>query len=150
MHASMTLAERLLCLPPAVVLTALLPALAGCSSGPAGAGASNWSSSASAVTERGTKATDPSPGGPVIAWAPPPSEATDEDKKASGEMVGLFTGPCLAKFPDDAAVESYAASEKLAPMTEEQVRQLLGTDPGMGWIRQTDSGTYRLTIEKPP
>ena len=65
-------------------------------------------------------------------------------------MVGLFTGPCLAKFPDDAAVESYAASEKLTPMTEEQVRQLLGTDPGMGWIRQTDSGTYRLTIEKPP
>jgi hypothetical protein len=93
---------------------------------------------------------DPSQSQPPIGWVPPPADATEADKKAAGELVGIFSGPCLGKFPDDNAVESYTKEKNLTPMTVAEIRHLLGPDPGMGWIGQASSTRYLLTIEKPP
>jgi hypothetical protein len=118
-----------------VLSGALLLALAACGSAPRGG-----SSTAAA----------PAGGKPIIAWAPPPEDATEADKKAAGELVGLFMGPCLDKFPDDGAVAAYAKAENLTPMTETEIRQLLGSDPGVGWVGKSSTGVYRLTVEEPP
>jgi hypothetical protein len=86
----------------------------------------------------------------VIAMKPPPADVTEADKKAAGEIVGLFLGPCLGEFPRDAAVESYAKEKGLTPMTEAEIRAVLKQDPGEGWVGKVDSSPYELTLEKPP
>ena len=69
---------------------------------------------------------------------------------AWGEMVGMFAEACLEKFPDDVAVRQYAVEKRLTVMPDDMVRQLLGADPGQGWVRDTARGRYLLTIEMPP
>ena len=81
---------------------------------------------------------------------PPPANATDAEKIAAPHIIEDFSAPCIEAFPDDAAVEAFASEQKLAPMSESELRRLLGRDPGEGWIGKGQSGTYMLTIEKPP
>ena len=69
---------------------------------------------------------------------------------AWGAMVGMFAEACLEKFPDDTAVRQYAAAKRLTVMPDDMVHQLLGADPGQGWIQNTARGRYLLTIEMPP
>ena len=69
---------------------------------------------------------------------------------AAAELIDMFAGVCLGKFPDDAAVRQFAAEKQLAVMPDDIVRKLLGTDPGQGWIQNTAHGRYVLTIEMPP
>lgn len=69
---------------------------------------------------------------------------------AAAELIDMFAGVCLGKFPDDAAVRQFAAEQRLGVMSDEIVRQLLGTDPGQGWFQDTARGRYLLTIELPP
>ncbi len=69
---------------------------------------------------------------------------------AAAELIDLFAGVCLGKFPDDAAVRQFATEKRLAAMPDDTVRQLLGTDPGQGWFQVTALGRYLLTIELPP
>ena len=69
---------------------------------------------------------------------------------AAAELIDMFAGVCLGKFPDDAAVQQFAAEQRLGVMSDEIVRQLLGTDPGQGWFQDTARGRYLLTIEMPP
>ncbi len=66
------------------------------------------------------------------------------------EMIDIFAAVCLHKFPDDAAVRQFAVDKQLAVMPENVVHQLLGTDPGQGWLQDTEHGRYLLTIEMPP
>ena len=66
------------------------------------------------------------------------------------ELIDMFAGACLGKFPDDAAVRQFAAEKQLAVMPDDIVRKMLGTDPGQGWILNTAQGRYALTIEMPP
>jgi hypothetical protein len=81
---------------------------------------------------------------------PPPANATDAEKIAAAHIIEDFSAPCIESFPDDAAVDAFASEQKLAPMSESEVRRLLGRDPGKGWIGKGQSGTYMLTIEEPP
>jgi hypothetical protein len=69
---------------------------------------------------------------------------------AWAEMIDMFAGVCLGKFPDDAAVRQFAVEKRLAAMPDDAVRQLLGTDPGQGWFQDTARGRYLLTLEMPP
>jgi hypothetical protein len=69
---------------------------------------------------------------------------------AAVELIDMFAAVCLLKFPDDAAVRQFAAEKQLAVMPDDIVRKLLGTDPGQGWIQNTASGRYVLTLELPP
>jgi hypothetical protein len=69
---------------------------------------------------------------------------------AAAELVDMFTAVCLGRFPDDAAVREFATENRLGVMPAEMVHQLLGTDPGEGWIRNTALGRYLLTVEMPP
>jgi hypothetical protein len=80
----------------------------------------------------------------------PPADSTVADKIAAGRIIDDFAAPCLGRFPDDAAVESFASEQKLTPLTESEVRHMLGQDPGVGWAGEGESGTHILTIEKPP
>jgi hypothetical protein len=66
------------------------------------------------------------------------------------ELIDMFAGVCLGKFPDDAAVRQFAVDKRLAVMPDDMVRQLLGTDPGQGWFQNTARGRYLLTLEMPP
>jgi hypothetical protein len=69
---------------------------------------------------------------------------------AAAELIDVFAGVCLGKFPDDAAVRQFAAEKQFAVMPDDIVRKLLGTDPGQGWVQETARGRYLLTIEMPP
>ena len=69
---------------------------------------------------------------------------------AAAELIDMFAGVCLGKFPDDAAVRQFASEKRLAVMPDDIVRKLLGTNPGQGWIQNTARGRYFLTIEMPP
>jgi hypothetical protein len=69
---------------------------------------------------------------------------------AWAEMIEMFAAACLSKFPDDVAVRQYAVEKRLTVMPDEMVRQLLGADPGQGWVQDTARGRYLLTIEMPP
>ncbi len=86
----------------------------------------------------------------VSDWTPPAKLPTQAEKQAAGELLDMFREPCLERFPDDSAVESYAKEKNLTPMTEAEFRHLLGPDPGEGWIGQASSRKYLLTVEKPP
>jgi hypothetical protein len=86
----------------------------------------------------------------VSDWTLPTKLPTQAEKEAAEELLDMFREPCLERFPDDSAVESYAKEKNLTPMTEAEIRHLLGTDPGEGWIGQASSRKYLLTVEKPP
>jgi hypothetical protein len=66
------------------------------------------------------------------------------------ELIDLFGAACLTKFPNDDAVRQLATDKRLTVMPDNVVRQILGTDPGQGWIQETAHGPYLLTIEMPP
>jgi len=83
----------------------------------------------------------------LVALSAAPVRAAEP---AAAELIDLFAGVCLGKFPDDAAVRQFATEERLAVMPDDIVRQLLGTDPGQGWFQDTARGRYLLTIEMPP
>jgi hypothetical protein len=65
------------------------------------------------------------------------------------EFVRLFTGYCLAKFPDDAALKDKVQADKREPLSQAQVQSYLHADPGVGWLVGED-GKYVLTVEQPP
>jgi hypothetical protein len=83
----------------------------------------------------------------LVAFSATPVRAVEP---AAAELIDIFAGVCLGKFPDDAAVRQFAAEKRLAVMPDDIVRKLLGTDPGQGWIQNTAHGRYVLTIEMPP
>jgi hypothetical protein len=66
------------------------------------------------------------------------------------ELVEMFAGVCLGKFPDDTAVRQFATEKGLAVIPDDRLRYMLGTDPGVGWLQNTARGEYVLTIEMPP
>ncbi len=65
-------------------------------------------------------------------------------------MLRVFLDPCQGKFPDDAAVAQYAKDKDLTAMSASEVAELLGKDPGVGWVEHDESGTYLLTVEAHP
>src|SRR5258706_1867136 len=87
---------------------------------------------------------------PVVYWNGPPPESDDADKQAAGDILCIFLEPCVGRFPDDAALAQYAVEMHLAAMSGSEVAGLLGKDPGVGWVQHDPSGTYWLTVEKPP
>ena len=89
-------------------------------------------------------------GQPVISWKPPPPESDGADKQAAADFLRVFLDPCQGKFPDDAAVAQYAKDKDLTAMSAGEVAELLGKDPGVGWVQHDESGTYLLTVEGPP
>jgi hypothetical protein len=89
-------------------------------------------------------------GQPVVNWKPPPPESDAADKQAAADLLRVFLDPCQGKFPDDAAVALYAKDKGLTAMSADEVAELLGKDPGVGWVQHDESGAYVLTVEAPP
>jgi hypothetical protein len=83
----------------------------------------------------------------LVAFGAKPVSAAEP---AWAEMIEMFAAACLTKFPDDVAVRQYAVEKRLTVMPDDMVRQLLGADPGQGWVQDTARGRYLLTIEMPP
>jgi hypothetical protein len=83
----------------------------------------------------------------LVALGTTPVRAADP---AVAELVEMFVGVCLGRFPDDAAVRQFTTEKGLAVMPDERLHHLLGTDPGQGWIQNTARGQYVLTLEMPP
>jgi hypothetical protein len=69
---------------------------------------------------------------------------------AAVELVEMFAGVCLGKFPDDTAIRQFATEKGLAVIPDDRLHYMLGTDPGVGWLQNTARGQYVLTIELPP
>jgi hypothetical protein len=69
---------------------------------------------------------------------------------AAVELVDMFAGVCLEKFPDDAAVRRFATENRFTVMPDDLLHRLLGTDPGEGWLQNNARGRYVLTLELPP
>ena len=85
---------------------------------------------------------------PAEQMAAPP--ATSEADATAAHLLDLFGQPCLMRFPDDGAMDRFAQAQNLTPMSEDEVRRLLGADPGIGWLGSSSLGAYELTLEKPP
>jgi hypothetical protein len=83
----------------------------------------------------------------LVALSATPVRATEP---AAVELVEMFAGVCLEKFPDDTAVRQFATEKGLAVIPDDRLRAMLGTDPGEGWLQNTARGQYVLTIELPP
>ncbi len=83
----------------------------------------------------------------VVALNAAPIQAAEG---AGAELIEMFAAVCLQKFPDDSAVQQFAADKRLTVMSDTMIHQLLGADPGQGWIQETARGRYLLTIEMPP
>ena len=78
--------------------------------------------------------------------APGPSSTPSPE-----EFNGLFSSYCLEKFPDDAAVASAIADNKLTKLAPDAARLFVRSKGGgEGWIIQGVGGRYVLTAEKPP
>ena len=67
-----------------------------------------------------------------------------------GDALGAFDQICLQRFPVGRAINEFVAQNQLQPVSEQEMRQMLGTDPGVGWYAQSASGPYTVTIELPP
>lgn len=86
------------------------------------------------LTSSGTRAQEAAPG-------PTPSD----------EFIRLFSSYCLDKFPDDAAVVSATADNKLTKLSSEEARLFVRSKAGgEGWLIQGMGGRYVLTAERPP
>lgn len=66
------------------------------------------------------------------------------------DALNAFDQICLKRFPNGAAINDFVARNRLQPVSEEEMRAMLGTDPGVGWHKDTPPGPYTLTIELPP
>jgi len=67
-----------------------------------------------------------------------------------GDIVSVFDQVCLKRFPTGNSINQFVAQNRLLPVSEEDMRAMLGTDPGVGWYTQSPPGPYTLTIELPP
>jgi hypothetical protein len=83
----------------------------------------------------------------LLALSATPVRAAEPD---AVELVDMFAEVCLRRFPDDTAVRQFATEKRLDVMPAERLHQLLGTDPGEGWLQNTARGQYVLTVEMPP
>jgi hypothetical protein len=67
------------------------------------------------------------------------------------EFSRLFSSYCLEKFPDDAAVASAIAGNRLTKLDPDEASLFVRSKGGgEGWIIQGNGGRYVLTAEKPP
>jgi hypothetical protein len=66
------------------------------------------------------------------------------------DALNAFDQICLKRFPDSAAISDFVARNRLQPVSEAEMRGMLGTDPGFGWHLDRPPGPYTLTIELPP
>ena len=82
----------------------------------------------------------------------PASATRQQPDNAGTELVVVFIELCLGRFPDRANLVEGRISQdtRLSPMPADQVRNYLKDDPGRGWIYQTETGNYVVTIEDPP
>jgi hypothetical protein len=83
----------------------------------------------------------------LIAFGASPVRAAEP---ATAELLEVFAAACLAKFPDDTEVRKYAREKQFDVMADERLHQLLGTDPGEGWVQKGAHRQYLLTLELPP
>jgi hypothetical protein len=75
---------------------------------------------------------------------------SDAKPDAIADALSAFNQICLKRFPDAAAVEDFAARNRLEPVSEQEMREMLGTDLGIGWHQDGPPGPYTVTIELPP
>lgn len=78
------------------------------------------------------------------------AQAQSAKADAIAEALSVFDQICLKRFPDAAAIEKFVAQKRLQPVSQEDMRHMLGTDPGVGWHLDTPPGPYTLTVELPP
>ena len=74
----------------------------------------------------------------LVALSATPVRAAEP---AAVELIEMFAGVCLGKFPDDTAVRQFAAEKGLAIIPDDRLRAMLGTDPGVGWLSEHCAGS---------
>jgi hypothetical protein len=81
-----------------------------------------------------------------IYTAPSPN-ISDTDRL--NEMAALYDDLCLKTFPDDDAFSETMKQRNATPMTEQEVKDYLRDDYGVGWNLAGKTGTFRISIEAP-
>jgi hypothetical protein len=78
------------------------------------------------------------------------SAAAPDGPAADREQARIWSDICLARFPDDAKIDAYAAAKGATPMTPEELATYLREEPGRGWTLRTKLSLYAITVERPP
>ncbi|HEX4194913.1 MAG TPA: hypothetical protein VHY80_17525 [Stellaceae bacterium] len=69
---------------------------------------------------------------------------------AIADALSVFDQICLKRFPVGSAINEFVAQNRLLPVPDQDLRAMLGSDPGIGFYAQSPPGPYTLTIELPP
>ncbi|HWE76689.1 MAG TPA: hypothetical protein VG328_26220 [Stellaceae bacterium] len=69
---------------------------------------------------------------------------------AIADVLSVFDQICLKRFPVGSTVDAFVAQNRLSPVSDQDLRAMLGTDPGVGFYAPSPPGPYTLTIELPP
>ena len=77
------------------------------------------------------------------ATAAPPSDVI-------GRMVALYDEVCLKTFPSDTEVDALMARKGAKPLTVDEVKVTLGSDPGRGWLIKDGERDIQVYLELPP
>ena len=94
-------------------------------------------------------ASTPPPGPNALSTSPIQPDA-QLDPAVAMELTRFFDNACLHRFPDDAAMDVFAAENHGEPLSAEELKRYLHDDPGRGWYIRTSLGLYALTLEAPP
>lgn len=80
-----------------------------------------------------------------------PQELANEGSDDVGaELADLFADFCLKRFPSETALAEGVELKQLRALSPRGVRRFLHDDPGRGWLLETPSDAYVITIEDPP
>jgi hypothetical protein len=74
------------------------------------------------------------------AQAGAPAAPSDD---AIARMVALYDEVCLKTFPIDTEMDALMARKGARPLTADEVKVTLGSDPGRGWLIKDGVATSR-------
>lgn len=67
-----------------------------------------------------------------------------------GRMAALYDEVCLKTFPIDTEMDALMARKGAKPLTSDEVKVTLGSDPGRGWLIKDGDRDIQVYLELPP